>query len=715
MKKAFSLEELETAINNQESKKINVPGQQDARSAPKETKSQVNNQIKNTEKLIKKYIGGIVEKSFEGLIEGEKVIIEKIPNGWKFYGLRSNAKGNLDTNQIKGIIRSLRDEFNHPISSDNFDELKLSIDEENSQNISKNSESKHILPYEKLSPEQKEIDKKFEKIANSNQNSHIVIRALAGSGKTTMLKHLAWKYGKPGQRWLYLVFNTKNKVEATEKFPPWVQVKTTNGFLGEILKHSKNALNITQTDRMINISKGSGDRIEGKIKIIADSNEFKALCYSRFGIPDEQRIKTNNKTTSSLIRGIRYSFKEEVIKLTELCKSNSIDPKDEKLNEKINQIFNKYNIDSELSEIKKRISKYSPGEWLNSLIKSLSEYLGYDIRTKNFKEEIIAATAWLLKESYPGETNIQYEKRDKFGTITKIDLNKYRDFTDDLWYASIYADRLYWPKYDFVLADEVQDFNECQKITLRKLSQAGAKIVAVGDENQSIYGFRGADTKAFNNLSSELTNLSAMKGVEHSLSTNYRSRKNIIDFVNNYTKVKNLKGKIFEDGNDGEVTNQEKEYEDVFTNLKKENEKNKMLETAFVSRTNQPLAHAALKLLSSGIPFVILGKDLANDLVKHAEKIMKFKKLNLNNNIQELYNALQSHLDDEVETHGDQSSKKAYLQELTETTVALLSCIDQFLNMNESVIHMVLSGLKENYNYSNTKNDIQSFLSWLKN
>ena len=73
--------------------------------------------------------------------------------------------------------------------------------------------SKHILPDERMSEEQKLIDKKFESLINNPAQSHIMINALAGSGKTTMLKHLAWKYGHEGQKWLYLVFNTKNKVE----------------------------------------------------------------------------------------------------------------------------------------------------------------------------------------------------------------------------------------------------------------------------------------------------------------------------------------------------------------------------------------------------------------------------------------------------------------------------------------------------------------------
>lgn len=704
MKKSFSFKELEDAIK---AKSLNK-----GKEATATTTTTTANVTTTPAPKLKKYIGGEAEKSEKGLIKGEKVIIEKIPDGWNFFGLNSGVSGSVSTTEIKGLIKSIRDENDTPITSDDFENLKDTIQPDESKIL--DNSSKHILPKEKLSPEQESIDKKFEAIINSNNTSHIVIRALAGSGKTTMLKHLAWKYGKPGQKWLYLVFNTKNKVEAIEKFPPWVQVKTTNGFLGEILEHNKNALRISQTKRMVDLVKGKEEKIPSKIRIIADSEEFKNLCSSRFGIPNENKINTKDKTTISIIKSIRYSFKEEVIKLTELCKSFSLNPNDENIIKKINQIFEAYDIDSELSEVKKRISKYSPGDWLNKLLNSLSSYLGYDIRNKDFKEEIINCSNWLLKETYPGNTNLQYEKRMKDGTVNKVNLSEYRDFTDDLWYAATYADKLHWPKYDFVLADEVQDFNECQKITLRKLSQSGAKIVAVGDENQSIYRFRGADTKAFNNLSQELSELSSDRDVEHSLTTNYRSRPGLINFVNNSTKVKNLKGKNFEDGIEGEVTDKEKNYEDIFDEIKKENEQKKLKETAFISRTNQPLAHAALKLLASGVPFVILGKDLANDLVKHTEKIMKFKKLGPQDSVQELSYALQSYLEDEIESHGDQSSKKAQIQELKETTEALLSCINQFSGMNESKEALVLSGLLIESLYGRSGGNIDSFIKWLK-
>jgi superfamily I DNA/RNA helicase/RecB family exonuclease len=47
--------------------------------------------------------------------------------------------------------------------------------------------------------------------------------------------------------------------------------------------------------------------------------------------------------------------------------------------------------------------------------------------------------------------------------------------------------------YDIVLVDEYQDTDPAQEHLLRELAGGGAELIAVGDPDQSIYGFRGAD------------------------------------------------------------------------------------------------------------------------------------------------------------------------------------------------------------------------------
>ena len=102
----------------------------------------------------------------------------------------------------------------------------------------------------------------------------------------------------------------------------------------------------------------------------------------------------------------------------------------------------------------------------------------------------------------------------------------------------------YKRKFRYIMIDEFQDNNDLQKQLLYLLAEDNAssgagvppvaqldhdKLFFVGDEKQSIYRFRGADVSVFKSLSGEL---GAAGGRLITLSTNYRSEPQIIDFVN---------------------------------------------------------------------------------------------------------------------------------------------------------------------------------------
>lgn len=79
----------------------------------------------------------------------------------------------------------------------------------------------------------------------------------------------------------------------------------------------------------------------------------------------------------------------------------------------------------------------------------------------------------------------------------------------------------------FVAVDESQDFCPSQLILIEKLINAGARVMMVGDEFQSLYAFRGADSKAFERLA-RLLELTDRKATRLMLPVNYRSTKAII-------------------------------------------------------------------------------------------------------------------------------------------------------------------------------------------
>lgn len=65
------------------------------------------------------------------------------------------------------------------------------------------------------------------------------------------------------------------------------------------------------------------------------------------------------------------------------------------------------------------------------------------------------------------------------------------DHNDMVWLPVVLD--IHMPKYDMLLVDEAQDLNRCQQELALK---AGRRLVLVGDEKQAIYGFAGADSEA---------------------------------------------------------------------------------------------------------------------------------------------------------------------------------------------------------------------------
>jgi DNA helicase-2/ATP-dependent DNA helicase PcrA len=81
-------------------------------------------------------------------------------------------------------------------------------------------------------------------------------------------------------------------------------------------------------------------------------------------------------------------------------------------------------------------------------------------------------------------------------------------------------------QYDHILVDEMQDTNPLQWALLEPLTQH-VSLFCVGDDAQSIYGFRGADFKNVHSFKERLPDSTILK-----LEDNYRSTQEILDFSN---------------------------------------------------------------------------------------------------------------------------------------------------------------------------------------
>ncbi len=85
----------------------------------------------------------------------------------------------------------------------------------------------------------------------------------------------------------------------------------------------------------------------------------------------------------------------------------------------------------------------------------------------------------------------------------------------------------YQQKFRYILVDEYQDTNHAQYLIIKKLAANTEQICVVGDDAQSIYGFRGANISNILNFKSDYPDFRLFK-----LEQNYRSTKTIVNAAN---------------------------------------------------------------------------------------------------------------------------------------------------------------------------------------
>lgn len=91
---------------------------------------------------------------------------------------------------------------------------------------------------------------------------------------------------------------------------------------------------------------------------------------------------------------------------------------------------------------------------------------------------------------------------------------------------SYYANR-----FEYILVDEFQDTNTIQYELVKKLASVHGNVFAVGDEDQCIYSWRGANFKNIFNFKNDFAGVKTFK-----LERNYRSSAEIINVANNVIK-----------------------------------------------------------------------------------------------------------------------------------------------------------------------------------
>lgn len=259
-----------------------------------------------------------------------------------------------------------------------------------------------------------------------------------------------------------------------------------------------------------------------------------------------------------------------------------------------------------------------------TIVKKIIKELNYDVKQYNpkaIKNKISSCKNELMSpkdyEKYIGNDydKVIYEVYERYEE--KLKSSNAVDF-DDLLVLPIKLFRKnkdilehYQNRYKYILIDEYQDTNEAQYILSKMISAKYKNICVVGDADQAIYGFRGANYKNILNFEKDYKNALSIK-----LEQNYRSTKNILDAAN--CVIKNNQSRkeknLWSTKGDGEKVTYYRAYDQldeahqVASFIKKIQKAGKPLnKVAILYRTNAQSRVMEEELLKDNIPYHIVG------------------------------------------------------------------------------------------------------------
>ena len=254
-------------------------------------------------------------------------------------------------------------------------------------------------------------------------------------------------------------------------------------------------------------------------------------------------------------------------------------------------------------------------EWLASLVKVVSLAKGALVSTASKIDALMDAFDIDLNNAHADDDD-RAKDRTKF-IATVLDVLKHAantgaqckvggkfvknfaagliDFDDMIWLPIVRDFKI--AQYDYVFIDESQDLNPAQiELAIRACAFPGGRIIAVGDDRQAIYGFRGADTRAIQNMVKRLS------AKVMPLSVTYRCSRAVVAVAKKYVPdleaaPNAAQGRVYD-----------------------KTPWNEMLKLArpgdfILSRSNAPLIGLCMSFLAEGRRAAIQGRDLAKNLI----------------------------------------------------------------------------------------------------
>jgi DNA helicase II / ATP-dependent DNA helicase PcrA len=167
-------------------------------------------------------------------------------------------------------------------------------------------------------------------------------------------------------------------------------------------------------------------------------------------------------------------------------------------------------------------------------------------------------------------------------------------------------------RYEYIMVDEYQDTNRVQYQLIRYLTENTRKLCVVGDDDQSIYGWRGADIRNILDFQEDFSEAEVIK-----LEQNYRSTHIILDAANDViaNNRERMSKNLWTQVNEGrlirwtEEDNPREELEEVVANMNgyKYSTGASWSDFAFLYRSNFQSRAIEEQLRDASIPYQLIG------------------------------------------------------------------------------------------------------------
>ena len=231
------------------------------------------------------------------------------------------------------------------------------------------------------------------------------------------------------------------------------------------------------------------------------------------------------------------------------------------------------------------------------------------------KDELISPEEYILRnvgdfsKKVYGDVYMEYQRA--------LKKNNAMDF-DDLLVKTVELFKLcpevleyYQDRFVYIMVDEYQDTNSAQFELIRLLANKNRNLCVVGDDDQSIYKFRGANIRNILDFEQVYQDATVIK-----LEKNYRSTQNILDAANSVIRnnTKRKSKQLWTDKESGSLIhfrqfdNAYEEAEYVVSDIRSQvREGREYKDCAILYRTNAQSRLLEEKLVIAGMPYNIVG------------------------------------------------------------------------------------------------------------